>query len=343
MEVDERFMRRAIELACLADADASPNPRVGCVIVHNGLIVGEGWHRRCGNPHAEVEAVHSMADPSLLPQCTVYVTLEPCAHYGRTPPCATMLAEHGVSRVVVGSVDPFARVSGRGIEILRESGAEVVVGCLEYECRDINPEFMTAHSLHCAYVRLKWAQSADGFMDHKRDGEESPARFSTPLSSMAVAQMRSRVGIVAVGAGTFLADHPRLNVRLWDGPQPRKLLLDRHGLVSPSSIPEGWIVATSCDNTNTYGSGIDVIAATSPADIARSIYEDFGIISMLVEGGAGVLTDFINNDIWDEVRVEVSPVKLGDKGSCLAPVLPRGVTSFSQLDSNRIITVRAGR
>lgn len=200
--LDEKLMRRAIQLARNGRMDTSPNPMVGCVIAVGDRIIGEGYHRRCGEGHAEVNAVASVTDPSMLKEATAYVTLEPCSHYGKTPPCARLLIDKGLKRVVIGSGDPNAKVHGRGVAMLREAGIEVVTGVLEDECRAINPHFMTAFSADRPYVMLKWAQSADGYMDVKRDLGEPSFLFSTPLNRAIVHRLRATHDAIMVGRGT---------------------------------------------------------------------------------------------------------------------------------------------
>lgn len=298
---DELYMRRALQLASMGGGDAAPNPRVGAVIVADGRIVGEGWHRRCGQPHAEVNAVRSVADPSVLCRSTIYVTLEPCAHYGRTPPCAALLIEAGIPRVVIGVQDPFAKVNGLGIKMLREAGAEVTVGVLEAECRALNEKFMTAHSLKRPYVTLKWAQTADGFAGATdSDGHPSPIQISNPLSAAGVHRLRSMHDAIMVGSGTVLADNPRLDTRLWCGPSPRIVIADRR-----RRIPADANVMRR-DDTIILTEKSDDIAA-----MLHSLYADHGITSLLVEGGPTLLQSFIDAGIYDAIRRETSPVCIG--------------------------------
>lgn len=231
--LDEKLMRRAIQLARNGRMDTSPNPMVGCVIAVGDRIIGEGYHRRCGEGHAEVNAVASVTDPSMLKEATAYVTLEPCSHYGKTPPCARLLIDKGLKRVVIGSGDPNAKVHGRGVAMLREAGIEVVTGVLEDECRAINPHFMTAFSADRPYVMLKWAQSADGYMDVKRDLGEPSFLFSTPLNRAIVHRLRATHDAIMVGRGTAEMDRPSLTVRYWAGKNPRRIIADSH-----ESVPE---------------------------------------------------------------------------------------------------------
>ena len=296
--IHEKFMRRALQLARCGALDASPNPVVGAVIVSpQGDIIGEGWHRRCGEGHAEVNAVASVADKSLLHHATIYVTLQPCAHYGKTPPCAKLIIDSGIPRVVIGSADPFAKVSGRGIAMLRDAGVDVTVGCLEEECKALNPKFMTAHFLHRPYVTLKWAESADGYMD---------GHISSPLTSMLVHRERALHDAILVGSGTWVADRPRLDTRLYAGKSPRRVVLDRRGRIQPEEVEEDIMIMSD------YG---------SLADMLTELYHR-GITSLLVEGGAEVLGSFIEAGLWDTIRVERGTEDI--RGSIKAPDVPAG-------------------
>lgn len=213
MTIDEKYMQRALQLGRQGGGHASPNPMVGAVVVHDGVIIGEGFHRCCGQGHAEVNAIASVHDKSLLASSTIYVTLEPCSHYGKTPPCAKLLIDNQVPRVVVGTLDPFEKVSGRGVAMLREAGVEVVVGVLEEECLQLNKRFFIAHTTGKPWVLLKWAQSADGYMA-RHDGA---VQFSTPLTQSLMHRERSMVDAIVVGAGTVAADNPSLTTRCWSG------------------------------------------------------------------------------------------------------------------------------
>ena len=312
-EKDIFFMRRALALAANGRAHVSPNPMVGAVIAGpDGRILGEGWHRRYGGPHAEVNAVNAVAevDRHLLGESTIYVTLEPCSHYGKTPPCALLLVQTGIGRVVVAAGDPNPKVSGRGIAMLREAGIPVATGVLEKEARELNLPFMTAHMLHRPFVTLKWARSADGYMDRRREPGEQAARISTPLTSQIVHLRRSCHDAIAVGAGTVLADNPRLDVRLLAGRSPRPVVFDRHGLVPRSH-------SLLADSRGTILIDKDVPLA----DTLHSLYADYGITSLLVEGGASLLASFISAGLWDEAYEEVGVRSFGERGAVPAPAM----------------------
>lgn len=302
--IDMSMMRRAIQLAYNGRLDTSPNPMVGCVIAVGDRIIGEGYHRRCGEGHAEVNAVASVKDKSQLHEATAYVTLEPCSHYGKTPPCAKLLVDSGLKRVVIGSGDPNAKVNGRGIAMLRDAGVEVISGVLEDECRAINPHFMTAFSAGRPFVMLKWAQSRDGYMDVRRDADASPFVFSTPLNRTIVHRLRATHDAIMVGSRTAELDRPSLTVRDWAGRNPRRLVADAREEIS---------------------------------DMLRRLRSE-GVTSLLIEGGPTLLRSFIDSGLWDEARVEVAPQQLGSMGAAKAPVIPALPTSETIIDSHRILT-----
>jgi diaminohydroxyphosphoribosylaminopyrimidine deaminase / 5-amino-6-(5-phosphoribosylamino)uracil reductase len=221
---DELYMQRALELAKLGSGHTSPNPMVGCVIVYNGEIIGEGWHKSYGGPHAEVNAIASVENKSLLPKSKVYVTLEPCSHYGKTPPCADLLISHGVKNVVICNTDPNPLVAGSGIRKLFESGAQVRVGVLEDQGLELNKRFFTFHSKKRPFILLKWAETADGFIAGPNYKQE---QISGKLAQRLVHKWRSEEQAIMVGSRTALYDNPRLNTRLWTGKNPLRIVIDK--------------------------------------------------------------------------------------------------------------------
>lgn len=276
----------------------SPNPMVGAVVVHDGMIIGEGFHRKYGEAHAEVNAIASVADKELLKDSTIYVTLEPCCHYGKTPPCAKLIIDSRIPRVVVGSRDPSDKVSGKGIAMLREAGIEVIEGVMEEECRAINPAFMTAHSLHRPYIMLKWAQSSDGYIA-STDG--APVKFSTPLTSVLMHRKRALFDGIMIGANTLRNDNPRLDTRLWHGKSPRPVIITRSG-----NLPSDSYLLSESPLSHIILDGNKPMAQNLAALV------DNGITSLLVEGGAELLQSLIDEGLWDEARVETSPAVLHD-------------------------------
>ena len=315
MEVDERYMRRALCLAGNGLLDASPNPMVGAVLVDpSGKIIGEGWHRRCGEGHAEVNAVASVADTSLLRNATMYVTLEPCSHYGKTPPCASLIIEKGIPRVVIGCLDPFEKVAGRGVRMLKDAGVEVVTGCLEKECLELNEKFVTSHRRKRPFVTLKWSESADGYIDGK---------ISTPLTSMLTHRLRATHDAILVGSGTVLADNPRLDTRLYAGHSPLRVILDRRGRVM-DAVDGTTIIYREFSSLN---------------DVLEDLYKR-GITSVLVEGGAELHRSFIDSGLWDAMRIERGCKNIN--GKVKAPCLSSDceVESVDIVDMNRIINIK---
>ena len=224
MTTDEKYIRRCIQLARNGLCNAAPNPMVGAVIVYQGRIIGEGYHARCGEGHAEVNAIRSVKDESLLKDSTIYVSLEPCSHYGKTPPCADLIIRKGIPRVVVGCTDPFPLVAGRGIRKLKEAGVDVKVGVLEEECKALIKRFVTQNISKRPYITLKWAQSADGFIDVERTSGQ-PVVLSTPITSMYVHKQRAEHQAILVGRRTALLDNPSLTVRNWYGKNPLRLVI----------------------------------------------------------------------------------------------------------------------
>lgn len=311
MTTDEKYMARCLQLARRGELTTSPNPMVGAVIVHDGRIIGEGWHRCYGGPHAEVNAVRSvrLEDEHLLPHSTIYVSLEPCSHWGKTPPCAELLVEKSFRRVVVGCLDPNEKVAGRGIRRLQEAGTEVVVGVLEAECRWLNRKFMTFHSLHRPYITLKWAESADGFIDRQResanDGE--PVHFSSPWTQMLVHRLRATHEAILVGRRTWELDRPSLTTRLWPGKSPQKLVLTTKLKDDELGIRDGQVQPKLIPNL----SALSALATVQPSENPHTPILS-PIQSILVEGGAQTLQSFIDADLWDETYIERTDIVLGD-------------------------------
>ena len=302
---------------------------VGAVIVRDGKIIGEGYHVRCGEGHAEVNAIASVKDESLLKDATIYVSLEPCSHYGKTPPCADLIIRKGIPRVVVGCVDPFSLVAGRGIQKLRDAGIEVTVGVLEKECRELIRAFVTFNLKKRPYITRKWAQSADGFLDIRRE-DGNAVRLSTPLSTLAVHKMRAEQKAILVGRRTALLDNPSLTVREWYGQNPLRLVIDRQLTLPPhlhlfdDSTPtlvftEKEKAATQNLTYVTLDFGQNILP-----QIMQVLYEQ-KIQTLLVEGGSQTLQTFLEQGLWDEAFIEHTRVTLHD--GIPAPLLPHGQES----------------
>ena len=307
--LDEKFMRRCIQLAKCGRNLSRLNPMVGCVIVADGRILGEGYHVRCGQGHAEVNAFASVKadDEKLLSQATLYVSLEPCSHHGKTPPCSDLIVRKGIRRVVVGCIDPFAEVQGRGIERLRNAGIDVTVGVLEAECRWLNRRFFTFHEKNRPYIILKWAQTADGFIDC--DGK--PLAISTPFTKMLVHKLRAEEDAILVGRVTDEREHPQLNVREWCGKSPVRFVLSR-------SEERGTRFEEGGARKEERGK----IRIGTSEELFRECREQ-QLQSLIVEGGRKTLQLFIDQNLWDEIRVETADgFHLTADKSTPAPLLP---------------------
>lgn len=331
MTNDEKYMMRCIQLAQNGKLGAAPNPMVGAVVVCDGRIIGEGYHAKCGEAHAEVNAINSVKDESLLLRSTLYVSLEPCAHYGKTPPCAKLIVSKGIPKVVIGCQDPFSKVAGKGIEILKQAGCEVVVGVLEKACQDLNKAFFTVQLKHRPFITLKWAQSADGFMDVERnDGE--PVKLSSPLTQLIAHKRRAEHQAIIVGTQTARLDNPSLNVRDWCGPQPLRIVIDkdltlpRHLHLFDGSQPT--LVVTEKNETI---AGAMTLQVDFNQSILPQLMEELqrrNIQSLLVEGGSKLLQSFIDEGLWDEAYVEHCPQVLGH--GILSPSLINPKKSFKK-------------
>ena len=310
---DALFMRRALDLARLGTGYARPNPLVGCVVTHQGRIIGEGWHQHYGGPHAEVNALAAVENQALLREARVYVTLEPCAHHGKTPPCADLLIEKGVPEVVICNDDPFALVAGRGIEKLRTAGVRVETGLLAEEGRWLNRRFFTFHEKKRPYLVLKWAETADGFLAGRYF---QPVQISGPQAGLLTHQWRAEEAGILVGTRTALHDNPRLNVRDWPGPQPTRLVIDKN-----LSLPPTHHLLDGSQPTRLYTyrqphhtPNLDLVTLSEADDLLPQVLADLHaqhIQSVLVEGGPTVLNALITAGLWDEIRVFRSPMRLG--------------------------------
>lgn len=305
--LDELYMRRCIELAQNARSEVAPNPKVGAVIVHQGKIIGEGFHQKYGQAHAEVNAINSVADHLLLAESTIYVSLEPCAHFGKTPPCADLLIHHRFQRVVIGCVDPFPSVAGKGIERLKNAGITVDVGILEKECRELNRMFFVSNTFKRPYITLKWAQTKNGFIDQDRSNNHKGIHWiSSPEAKPFVHQLRSEHQAILVGKNTLLNDNPSLTVREVSGKNPIRIVIDRQLELDLSSAifskdAETWIlneIKTDQLEHLSYFQLTD-FSLTSILEFLHSHH----IQSLFVEGGKVVLNQFLDLGIWDETVV----------------------------------------
>lgn len=305
-------MQRCLELASLGMGSVSPNPMVGCVIVHDQKIIGEGYHKKFGDAHAEVNAINAVlqqygdAAEAMLASATAYVSLEPCAHFGKTPPCADLLIRHRIKKVVIGNTDPFADVNGKGIEKLKNAGVEVVSGILEVQCSYLNRRFFTRIKQQRPYIILKWATTANGFFAPKNTVQQW---ISGPLSKKLVHKWRTEEDAILIGKQTALADNPQLNSREWQGKNPVRILIDRDLQVPISSYIYNKEAKTIILNEvktevqdNIHFIQMEDMHYYLPQKIAFQLYL-MDIQSVIIEGGANILNQFITAGLWDEARV----------------------------------------
>ena len=310
-------MWRCLQLAKLGESYVSPNPMVGAVLEYNGKIIGEGYHHRYGEAHAEPNAINSVTDKDLISKSTLYVNLEPCSYFGKTPPCADLIVQSGIRKVVIGTIDPNPKVKGKGIEILQNAGIEVVKNVLEDECRKLNKRFFTYQESSRPFILLKWAQTQDGFIDViRKDSTILPLMISNSLTRQLTHKMRSENQSILVGSNTVLLDNPSLTVRDWSGKSPIRIILNRQG-----NIPESYHVLDNNVQTLIFTSfpklpkqKVEYLNFDFEKNdmklLIDKIYEK-NIQSVLVEGGAKLLKSFLSSGLWDEANVEVSNQLLG--------------------------------
>lgn len=338
MDIEIKYMQRCLQLASLGDGYTAPNPLVGAVVVYNDTIIGEGFHQHFGQAHAERNAIFSVKQPELLKDATLYVNLEPCSHYGNTPPCASLIVEKGIPRVVIGTIDPNPKVSGKGIQILKDAGIETYVGVLEEKCRELNKRFFTFQEQKRPFIVLKWAQTIDGFIDHIRnDVSEPPLIISNEITKQLTHKMRSENQSIMVSTNTVLLDNPSLTVRNWIGKTPIRITLDRQG-----RIPENYHLLDGSVPTLVFTerqpaklNNVEYIQIDFKKEGLRGILKkifDRNIHSILVEGGAQLLNSFIAENLWDEANVEVAPIEIGN--GIAAPVMTCQPASRKNFDGH---------
>jgi diaminohydroxyphosphoribosylaminopyrimidine deaminase/5-amino-6-(5-phosphoribosylamino)uracil reductase len=307
--------------------------------VYNGKIIGEGWHRKAGEPHAEVNAVNSVKDKSLLAKSTIYVSLEPCSHFGKTPPCCDLIIAHKIPNVVVGTVDPNSKVAGNGIKRLIENGINVTVGVLEKECQNLNKRFFTFHNKKRPYIILKWAESLDGYIAPLNKEKKEPVWISNEFSRQLVHKWRTEEQAILVGTKTVLDDNPKLNVREWLGDNPVRVVLDRTGKITEDYYVKDkktkTIVITEEENLTLsenliYESVIFDIQLTKK--IVTILYQ-YGIQSILIEGGKQTLQSFIDDNLWDEARVFIGAISI-KKG--LKPPYLNGISKTEKIKDDQL-------
>ncbi len=290
MKIHEKYISRCIDVAKNGLGSTAPNPMVGCVIVYNHKIIGEGFTSPYGGAHAEVNAINSVKDTSLLKEATLYVTLEPCSHFGKTPPCSNLIIEHGIKNVVIGCVDDNKKVAGQGIAKLNEAGCNVIVGILEEACKEYHKRFFTFHNKQRPYIILKWAETANGLIAPIHKKEKQPVWITNQYSRQLVHKWRAEEQAILVGANTVFEDNPSLTTRDWQGKNPIRIVLDKHNKLS-----KDFKVFDNKSNTI-------VINKTTAEDICNTLFEA-NINSVIIEGGAKTLKLFIDSGFWDEARV----------------------------------------
>jgi len=346
VNIHEKYIKRCINLAQNGLGNTFPNPMVGSVIVYENQIIGEGWHKKAGEPHAEVNAIRSVKDKSLLKKATIYVSLEPCSHFGKTPPCCDLIIEHQIPNVVVGTVDPNEKVAGNGIKKLIAAGANVTVGVLEKECNELNKRFFTFHQQKRPYIILKWAQSQDGFLSPEKEIEQDrkPVWITNAYSRQLVHKWRSEEQAILAGTQTVIDDNPKLNTRDWSGNNPVRVVLDQNNRIPKDSFVFNNTVKTivftksetnlSAENTNFEV--IDFNQNIIPQILA--VLHRNQIQSIIIEGGLQTLQSFIDENIWDEARIFIGNISF-EKGT-KAPMIQMKNPIKTYIQSDELLNIR---
>lgn len=340
VNIHQKYIQRCIQLAKNGLGTTYPNPMVGSVIVHNNTIIGEGWHQKAGQPHAEVHAINSVKNKNLLRESTLYVSLEPCNHYGKTPPCSDLIVSHKIPKVVIGTTDPFVEVAGKGIQKLQHNGIEVFVGVLEKECIDLNKRFFTFHNKKRPYIILKWAESADRYMAPLSKEIQKPVWLSNKYSRQIVHKWRSKEQAILVGTKTVIYDNPQLTTRDWYGNNPTRIVLDKKNSISNSFaikdntaptliISEEHFFAEN-ENCTVEKCNFDNLLPQQVVDI---LYQK-KLQSVIIEGGKQTLQSFIDANLWDEARVFCSPIFF--KNGLEAPLLLQKLFTKKQVQDDEL-------
>lgn len=322
VQKDEYYMSRALEIAVRGSSAVKSNPMVGCVITHNDKVIGEGWHKEYGKAHAEVEAISNVKqeDIHLLSESTIYVNLEPCSHYGKTPPCCDMIISKKIRRVVIGMQDPFDKVSGRGINKMIENGIDVTVGVLEERCKHLNRRFITFHQKKRPYIIFKWAQTLDGYIDGIRNENTPPVWLTGIQCKRLVHKWRSEEGAIMVGSKTVINDNPQLNNRLWMGESPIRITIDRKGIIDNNNkIFDNSVKTIIFTESNKSHKNAEYLPIDNGiGDIMQYLYNN-NIISLFVEGGTTLFNAFLKEGYIDEARIFISDKMLCDISSTQPP------------------------
>ncbi|MDX5585718.1 MAG: bifunctional diaminohydroxyphosphoribosylaminopyrimidine deaminase/5-amino-6-(5-phosphoribosylamino)uracil reductase RibD [Aureibaculum sp.] len=346
MKIHENYINRCIQLAKNGLGNTYPNPLVGCVIVHQDKIIGEGWHQKAGGHHAEVNAINSVKDKSLLDKATLYVSLEPCNHFGKTPPCSDLIISHQIPTLIIGTIDPYDKVAGKGVEKLKKHDCEVVVGVLEKECVELNKRFLNYHTNKRPYIILKWAETKDGFIDIDRqviNGEEAkPNWITNQYSRQLVHKWRTEEQAIMIGTNTAVNDNPKLDVRTWLGKNPIRIVIDKN-----LRIPDNYRIfdgnvktiiitekAKDLEVNNLFFEQID-FSKNVAKQICKVLYKH-EIQSVIIEGGSQMLQTFIDADLWDEARIFIGEVAFSN--GIHAPNI-KGVESDSKMIRSDVLKV----
>jgi diaminohydroxyphosphoribosylaminopyrimidine deaminase/5-amino-6-(5-phosphoribosylamino)uracil reductase len=346
MEQDAYFMSRCIKLAKNALGNTYPNPLVGSVIVHNGKIIGEGFHTQAGEAHAEINAINSVKNKELLKESTLYVNLEPCSHYGKTPPCSKKIAELKIPKVIIGTIDTTDKVSGKGIKIMQQAGIKVTTGVLENQAREINKRFFTFHEKKRPYIILKWAQSKDGFIDiiRTKNQEIQPYWITGLTERTLVHKWRSEEQAIWVGKNTVLKDNPKLTARQWFGQNPLRIVTDRNLQLdknfdifnkSSKTIIFNYKINKQIDN-------IEYIKINqSPNELQEQLTHLYQhqIQSVIIEGGAKLLQNFIDTNLWDEARIFTGK-KTFQKGINAPKINYKNISSTKKFENSELLILR---
>ena len=344
MKVQEKYIKRCIELAKNGLGTTYPNPLVGCVIVFENVIIGEGWHKKSGEAHAEVLAIESVRNKELLSASTLYVSLEPCSHFGKTPPCADLILKYKIPNVVIGTIDPNSKVSGKGIQKLKDLGVNVTYGILVNECNELNKRFFTFHSKTRPFIILKWAESSDGFISPINKKEQKPVWLSNEYSRQLVHKWRSEEQAILVGTQTIIDDNPSLTVRDWVGKNPIRVLIDRDNAIDTSSNVFDNQAKTIVFSNKEVSSNSDTIQYIkidfdkySTQAIVAKLFEN-NIQSIIIEGGRKTIQSFIDANLWDEARVFIGEINLNE--GTKAPKLNRANYYKSLIKKDTLLIYR---
>jgi diaminohydroxyphosphoribosylaminopyrimidine deaminase/5-amino-6-(5-phosphoribosylamino)uracil reductase len=344
VKVQEKYIKRCIELAKNGLGTTYPNPLVGCVIVYENKIIGEGWHKKSGEAHAEVIAIESVRNKELLSSSTIYVSLEPCSHFGKTPPCADLILKYKIPNVVIGTIDPNSKVAGKGIQKLKDDGVNVTFGILEKECNELNKRFFTFHKKNRPFIILKWAESSDGFISPKNKDEQKPVWISNEYSRQLVHKWRSEEQAILVGTQTIIDDNPSLTVRDWVGNNPIRVVIDKENSIDSSKnifdnqaktiVFSNKEVTSNSDNIQNIKIDFDI---NSTQQIVEKLYEN-NIQSIIIEGGRKTIQSFIDANLWDEARVFIGEIILSE--GTRAPELNKNYYSKEGIKNDTLFIYR---